>query len=139
MSILGFSKKRLKRAGRGDEKKKRDKPEAKKKLEAKGEKEKVSKKVSREQNVKLDLQPLVTEKGVILQEDGFVVFRVPEKATKSQIKQVVRARFKVEPIVVRTMRMVPKKRRRGSTEGRTAGWKKAYVKVNDVQKIVTGP
>jgi|GEM_PF-2238548 large subunit ribosomal protein L23 len=134
MSILKFAKKHSKRAEREEKIKKTSKVKA-----APKKKKSQSRKVTKGHESNLDLQPLVTEKGVTMQEDGFAVFRVPTKTTKGQVKQAIRARFKVNPIMVRSMRMAPKKRRRGATVGKTAAWKKVYVKVDDIQKLVSGP
>ena len=87
----------------------------------------------------LDLYPLVTEKSVRLQEYSIVTFRVPHTATKRQVAQAIRERYKVEPRGIRMLYGRRKLRRRGRTFGRTAAWKKAYVKVDDVQAISTGP
>ena len=141
MSILKFAKKYSKRNVL-DKKAKTDKVADKSKNVTATKKKKgktTSRKVLKGQAINLDLQPLVTEKGVLLQEQGFVLFRVPTKTTKGQVRQAVKARYKVNPISIRSLRVAPKKRRRGATTGKTTGWKKMYVKVEDVQKIVTGP
>ena len=135
MSILTFAKKHSERS----EKDSKKVGVAKKSATKKKSKKLVPRKVLKGQSINLDLQPLVTEKGVELQEKGFVVFRVPDKTTKGQVKQAVRARYRVNPISVRSLRVAPRKRRRGATVGKTSGWKKVYVKVDDVHKIVTGP
>ena len=133
MSILKFAKKAADRSDKDAKDKKAKKSVVSKKAKV------VTKKTSRTQGINLDLQPLITEKGVQLQEDGYVVFRVPSNTTKGQVKQAVQERYKVKALLVRSLRVAPKKRRRGATVGKTAGWKKMYVKVDDVHKIVTGP
>lgn len=86
----------------------------------------------------IDLQLLLTEKGVRLQEGGVVTFRVVADASKSQIAEAVKARYNTVPRKIRTVPMVAKRRRRGQTRGMTAAWKKAYVQVDDVQSFNAG-
>lgn len=86
-----------------------------------------------------DLVPLISEKGIRLQEVRTVAFRVPMHATKQSVAHAVRLRFKVDPLAVRVLTVRPRKRRRGRTVGRTAWWKKAYVTVKDVQALGIQP
>ncbi len=85
------------------------------------------------------LTPLVSEKGVDRQVLNQVVFRVTRTATKGQIAQAVQEEYGVRPIKVRTIRMHPKRRRRGRSEGFTAQWKKAYVSVADLKPFNITP
>ena len=87
----------------------------------------------------ISLRPLVTEKSVLLQENNVVVFRVAKNATKREISWAVREKYAVEPRKIRTIHVLPKRRRRGQTAGKTIAWKKAYVKVDDVQALKLGP
>jgi large subunit ribosomal protein L23 len=87
----------------------------------------------------LDLFPIVSEKGVLLQEQGVVSFRVPQSASKRQVVLAIKERYKVEPLSIRMLYGRPKRRRRGRTIGKTTAWKKAYVKVDNVQSITAGP
>ena len=82
---------------------------------------------------RIDLQPLVTEKGVASQQKNQLIFRVKPSATKYQIAVAVREVYKVKPLSVRTMQQMAKQRRRAATTGRTAYWKKAYVTVPDIK------
>lgn len=86
----------------------------------------------------IDLKPLVTEKSVLLQEGNVVAFRVVRNAGKREIALAVRKKYGVEPRKIRTMHMMPKRRRRGHTVGKTVAWKKVYVKVDDVQALKLG-
>lgn len=85
------------------------------------------------------LQPLLTEKSVREHEQGTAVFRVPSFVSKQQVARAVRQRYAVTVRRVRTVRMLPRQRRRGSTYGWTAAWKKAYVEVDDIHKVAGGP
>jgi large subunit ribosomal protein L23 len=130
MSLLSFTKKKAKQ------------PSAKKKAPGKVKAAKKVKDDSEAKNILvagIDLRPLVTEKSVLLQEGNVVAFRVDKKATKKEIALAVREKYSVEPRKIRTIHMMPKKRRRGHTVGKTIAWKKAYVKVDDVQALKLGP
>jgi large subunit ribosomal protein L23 len=87
----------------------------------------------------LSLHPVMSEKSVRLQEDNIVTFRVPHTATKAQVAQALRTRYQVEPREIRMLYGRAKERRRGRSVGRTTQWKKAYIKVDDVQAINAGP
>lgn len=91
------------------------------------------------QDTGINLRPLVTEKSVLLQEGNVVAFRVVRNATKKEIALAFREKYAVEPRKIRTIHMMPKRRRRGHTIGKTVAWKKAYVKVDDVQALKLGP
>lgn len=138
MSILKFAKEYVE--GKG--KTKQSKPVIKKATKTKTNKNlktKTSKKMLSRSVVNINLVPVVSEKGVMQQEHGYVVFRAEQGATKGQVKDAVQARYNTVVMAVRSMTVMPKTRRRGATVGKTKGWKKFYVKVSDVQKIVTGP
>jgi len=83
------------------------------------------------------LAPMVTEKA----ETGRVheqtlCFRVHRNATKTDVKNAVRAIFQVEVASVRTVRYLGKMRRQGRYQGRRPNWKKAYVRLKQDQKQV---
>jgi large subunit ribosomal protein L23 len=130
MSLLSFTKK-LSRKGDGEQRAAAEtaKPDARPKTAS----------VTALHPIGLALAPILTEKSVALQEQGVATIRVPQSATKHQVALAIAQRYGVKPRRVRMVRMLPRTRRRGTTSGRTAAWKKAYVTVDDVQKIVTGP
>ncbi len=88
---------------------------------------------------KIGLTPIITERSVMQQQHNVVVFRVRPEATKHQISLAVKEKFNVNPVSVRTASYRPKTRRRGQTYGKTTFWKKAYVQVDDIQKLTTTP
>ncbi len=63
------------------------------------------------------------------------VFRVMSDATKTEIKKAVEHLFKVSVEKVRTVNMPEQTVRSGKRMGRRAGWKKAYVKLNEGQEL----
>ena len=81
------------------------------------------------------LSPAITEKATAASEHNQVVFRVPLKASKPQIKQAVEALFKVKVHAVRTANMVGKERRRGKFAGYRPDWKKAFVRLKSGEKM----
>lgn len=86
----------------------------------------------------IGLQLLLTEKGVRLQEQNVVTFRVVAGASKGQIARAVEERYGTRPRHIRTVPVKARRRRRGNTSGRTAAWKKAYVQVDDVHSFNGG-
>jgi large subunit ribosomal protein L23 len=88
---------------------------------------------------RIQLHALMSERSIRLQEMNTVVFRVHPTATKLQIAQAIREQYSASVLSVRTATFRPKTRRRGATAGQTSTWKKAYVTVDDIQKIATGP
>jgi large subunit ribosomal protein L23 len=89
--------------------------------------------------LRVGLTPLTTEKSVAAQEHNVVAFRVRSQATKGQIALAIREKYGVSPLVIRTVTMHPKGRRRGYTSGTTSRWKKAYVTVQDAQSLHVAP
>jgi large subunit ribosomal protein L23 len=81
-------------------------------------------------------RPLVTEKSTVARETGNVVsLAVDPRASKYDIQRAVEALFDVKVMSVRTMRMAPKLRRVGKSQGRKPEWKKALVRLAEGQSI----
>ncbi len=83
------------------------------------------------------LKPVITEKSMNAMTNKEYTFLVHTEATKSQIKDAVEKMFegtKVER--VNTMNLDGKKRRRGTTVGKTAKTKKAIVKLTETSKEI---
>lgn len=81
------------------------------------------------------MEPIITEKSSGLLARSTYVFKVLKKATKDQIKQAVQKCFGVEVEDINTSCIRGKTRKLGRSIGRTTGWKKAYVKLKQGQKI----
>ncbi len=81
------------------------------------------------------IEPVVTEKTSGLRADSVYVFRVLKEATKTQIKNAIKENFGVDARSVNTVKMRGKARTLGRSIGVTSGWKKAYVKLKEGQKI----
>lgn len=73
--------------------------------------------------------PRITEKATMHQEKNMYTFDIAERATKSDVKNAVRALYGVLPRKVRVVTVLAKQRRnaRTGTRGVTRGGKKAYV------------
>ncbi|HEX9656445.1 MAG TPA: 50S ribosomal protein L23 [Bacteroidota bacterium] len=84
-------------------------------------------------------RPIVTEKMTALQEKGQYAFEVDKGSNKIEIARAIEKKFNVTVMSVRTMRHKGKTKsqltRRGRFAGRTAGWKKAVVRLKEGDKI----
>ena len=82
-------------------------------------------------------RPLVTEKTSILKEqDGqSIVFQVAAAATKIEIRQAIEALLGAKVADVRTAKVHGKVKRQGRFSGKRSDWKKAYVRLQDGQKV----
>lgn len=83
----------------------------------------------------INMAAILTEKSVQQQGDNTIVVRVLPSASKIQIMRAVKEQFGVEALSVRTMNVRPKIRRRGRTAGFGKSWKKAYITVDNIQKL----
>ncbi len=82
------------------------------------------------------VKPLLTEKSSIETEaTNRYVFKVQTKANKYQIKDAVEKMFDVKVINVKTAVLPGKVKRVGKSMKKTSSWKKAYVKIQDGQKL----
>jgi large subunit ribosomal protein L23 len=81
-------------------------------------------------------RPLVTEKTTTLREDGrTVVFEVARGANKVGIKRAVEQLLGAKVAEVRTSLAHGKIKRQGRFAGRRSDWKKAYVRLQEGQKL----
>lgn len=85
------------------------------------------------------LVPHITEKSTAGGARNEYVFRVPLRATKSQVRQAVGQVYGVQVMDVRTVRVHEKKIRLGRTEGIKPGYKKAIVRIEEGQTIEVLP
>jgi len=81
-------------------------------------------------------KPIITEKGLDVKERArTLVFRVGAHANKVEIRSAVETVFKVKVESVHTAKFHGKTRRRGRTVGQRSDWKKAYVKLQEGEKM----
>ena len=81
------------------------------------------------------LEHVVTEKALAERALSRYVFKVHPQATKISITQSIQQMFKVKVKDVNTTMVRAKRRVVGRSIGRTAHWKKAYVTLEQGQKI----
>ncbi|MCR5814833.1 MAG: 50S ribosomal protein L23 [Desulfovibrio sp.] len=83
------------------------------------------------------IKPLISEKVTeLLDNSNRVAFLVHPDANKVEIKQAVEAFFDVKVEGVNVVRKRPAAfKRQGRVVGRKSGWKKAYVKLAEGDKI----
>ena len=75
------------------------------------------------------IRPLITERTTDLMAEGKYVFVVDKNANKIQIADAVKEVFNVKVEDVNTVNVKPKTKRMGRSVGKTAGYKKAIVKL----------
>ncbi|MFH0987413.1 MAG: 50S ribosomal protein L23 [Patescibacteria group bacterium] len=80
-------------------------------------------------------EPLISEKGTILEEEGKYLFKVFPRANKKNIKKSVEEIYKVHVKKVNIIKMPAKKRKRGTIIGKKKGYKKAIVTLARGEKI----
>lgn len=81
------------------------------------------------------IEPLVTEKAVGARVVSNYVFKVNPLANKTAISRAVETLFNVKVRSVNTSQVRAKRRVMGRSVGRTSQWKKAYVTLEQGQKI----
>lgn len=82
------------------------------------------------------IRPVVTEKSMTEMADKKYTFVVDKKANKTEIKKAVEAIFDVKVEKVNTLNYDGKMKRMGRTQGRTASFKKAVVKLTEGSKEI---
>lgn len=81
------------------------------------------------------IAPIITEKSTSLEQKGTYVFKVANKANKTEIKQAIEKIFGVKVVNVTTLNVHPKKKRVGRYTGMSNKYKKAYVKLAEGNTI----
>jgi len=150
MALLDFLKKKEEVSAAA--KAKADREKAKVKSENKTEKissvKKEEKRVVKEEKVKpsksksvkgfsyeVIREPHVSEKGTMLSENNQYVFKVSPRSNKQEIKKSVEGIYGVNVLSVNIIKIPPKKRRLGKTEGFRKKYQKAVVTIKEGQKI----
>lgn len=75
------------------------------------------------------IEPVLSEKTNLLREEGQYVFRVDQRADKSQVKEAVRRLFDVHPVSCTIINVKGKPKRLRYRSGYTSSWKKAIVRL----------
>ncbi|MDO5725691.1 MAG: 50S ribosomal protein L23 [Tissierellia bacterium] len=82
------------------------------------------------------IRPIVTERSMRDMEEKKYTFVVDKRATKPDIKKAVEEIFDVKVKKVYTQNRRGKLKRQGATQGFTASYKKAIVKLTDDSKEI---
>ena len=82
------------------------------------------------------LKPVITEKSMAAMAENKYTFVVSKSANKTEIKKAVEAIFDVKVEKVNTLNYDGKMKRMGRTQGRTASFKKAVVKLTEGSKEI---
>ncbi len=85
--------------------------------------------------------PVITEKALRLKESSqdrkqLLAFYVDRAANKIEVKNAIKAIFKVEVESVRLANYQGKVKRKGRFEGRQSDWRKAYVTLKAGEKAI---
>lgn len=81
------------------------------------------------------ISPRITEKAALAGSKNCYVFNVTPRATKNEIKKEIKELYKVEPVRVNIATSAPKKTFFRGVGGTKQGVKKAYVYLQDGDKI----
>lgn len=73
------------------------------------------------------IAPVITEKTAGMEAEGKYVFKVANKANKTEVRQAIEKKFGVKVEKVNIINSHPKRRRVGRYEGMTSKYKKAIV------------
>ncbi len=82
------------------------------------------------------LKPVITEASIADMQDKKYTFKVAVDANKNDIKEAVEEIFKVKVEKVTTINCKAKTKRLGYNVGKTAAWKKAFVKLTADSKTI---
>ncbi len=81
------------------------------------------------------IEPIITEKSLANAENSVYTFKVTKTANKVEIKNAIQTIFDVKVDSVRTITVLPKKKRVGRYMGTKAGYKKAIVTLKEGNSI----
>ena len=82
------------------------------------------------------IRPLLTEKITAIRETkNSIAFSVHRQATRIDIRRAVEKVFSVKVASVNVMNVRGKKKRQGRFTGRRSDWRKAFITLNEGEKI----
>ena len=81
------------------------------------------------------LSPLVTEKSTILSDQNKIVFKVPSKANKINLKKNIEKIFKVNVTKINIINKQPRKKIVKGKKVKVSGYKKAIITLKKGQNI----
>ena len=86
-------------------------------------------------NYDIIFAPIITEKSAAMEAERKYAFKVDVRANKTQIRQAIEQIFNVKVENVTTSNIHPKNKRVGKYTGKTKLYKKAIVKLAEVNTI----
>lgn len=81
------------------------------------------------------IRPVISEKSYSLIDQNKYTFIVDPRAGKTEIRQAVEEVFNVRVVAVNTLKVTPKPKRQGMSQGRTPTRKKAVVTLAEGDSI----
>ncbi len=148
MITLPFQRKKEKRRSASQKREvKKELVQEKKKKEPKKEfKKEPKKEVQLKKNIgkskiayRILKEPIISEKGTRLAEEGKYFFKVFDNANKVEIKRAIEDVYRVKVENVNIVNIPRKKKRLGRQEGWKKGYKKAIISLKKGDKIETSP
>jgi len=80
-------------------------------------------------------EPIISEKGTILEEKGKYLFKTFPEANKNNMKRAIEELYRVKVKKINIIKVPAKKIRMGRTEGEKKGYKKAIITLEKGQKL----
>lgn len=80
-------------------------------------------------------EPHISEKATNLAQENKYVFKISKNTNKPEVKKSIEGIYGVDVLSVKVIKIPPKKRRIGRTEGFKKGYNKAVVTIKEGQKI----
>lgn len=81
------------------------------------------------------IQPIISEKTVMMQGESKYVFKVHSHANRNEIKKAVENKFNVNVVKINTIKVPAKPKKLGRYEGLKSPWKKAVVTLTPGETI----
>ena len=81
------------------------------------------------------ISPMVTEKSTNLSEQNKIIFKVPHKANKKNLKKSIEKIFKVNVVKINIINKKPKIKVTRGRKVKVAGFKKAIITIKKGQNI----
>mgnify|MGYP003312124748 CR=1 FL=1 len=81
------------------------------------------------------IAPVITERSALLEQEGKYVFKVANKANKTEVRQAIEKKFNVKVEKVNTVTQAGKVKRFRGYEGVRSDYKKAVITLAEGQNI----
>ena len=81
------------------------------------------------------IKPHITEKATVSSEKSVYVFKIDARATKRDVEEAFKEKYKISPVKVTTVTIPAKNVFVRGKRGKKSGYKKAYVYLKKGEKI----